>query len=76
MANADQLHKEASDALQVWYESFLDATNCNNQEAADAKHTKRHDNINMLWEAIVHILERHCHERAQAYESRGAPLLL
>jgi hypothetical protein len=74
MANADKLHKEASEALQVWFECYLDLTN--NQGAADAEYTKRLESIDRLWEAIERTLNRHHSERQPVYAPpRRSPVL-
>ena len=68
MANVDKLHKEASDALQVWYEAHVDVNNIEDDlEILDAEHAKHFANINMLWEAISHSLNRARLENAPTY---------
>ena len=59
MANIDKVHKEASDALQVWYEANLDVSDADEDVAAiEAEQAKRYANINTLWEAAAFSLDK------------------
>ena len=67
IGQANMLHQEASDALQVWYEVSVDIAD-GDAEKVDPEYTKRHATINSIWEAIEHTLHRHLEVRPVQYE--------
>ena len=67
MSEANTLHRDASDALQVWYDVSVDVAN-GNTDSVDPEYTTRHDSIADMWSAIEHTLRRHLETRAPRYE--------